>query len=277
MLGFPLQSTSFFVSDLLSWENLIVLAKSLFVLGLGLIIAKLFTEAIGSAIKRRSSPQQNMVVRRISYYTLAALAAASALTELGIDLSVLLGAAGLFTVALGFASRTSASNLISGLFLIGEQSFVVSDIIICDGHTGEVISIDLLSVKLKTFDNRYVRVPNEKLLSSSIVNLSRFPIRRADLHLRVDYDENLEEIKDVLISLSNRNPVCLAEPEPLFLIKGFGEYGVDIQFSIWTTQTNYITARNQIQAEITKAFADGTIPLPKLHKLVVSDPLENDA
>src|SRR5699024_11719209 len=58
---------------------------------------------------------------------------------------------------LGFASQTSASNLISGLFLIGEGSFEIGDTVqmtLIRGHTieGEVISIDLLSVKLLTQD-----------------------------------------------------------------------------------------------------------------------------
>ena len=212
-----------------------------------------------------------MVIRRVSYYSLAALAMASALRELGLDLSVLLGAAGILTVAVGFASRTSASNLISGLFLMGEQSFVVSDIIVIDDVTGEVISIDLLSVKLRTFDNRFVRVPNERLLASSIVNLSRFPIRRADLSLRVDYDDNLDDVKKVLFDLAERNPICLAEPTPLFLIKGFGDFGMEIQFSVWASQENYFAARNQIQVEITKAFSEGSMRLPKLNRLVVKE------
>ena len=83
-------------------------------------------------------------------------------------------AAGLLTVALGFAAQTSASNLISGLFLLGERPFVVGDVIrLASGITGEVVGIDLLSVKIRTFDNLLVRVPNETLLKSELTNLTR--------------------------------------------------------------------------------------------------------
>ena len=47
--------------------------------------------------------------------------------------AVLLGAAGIVSVALGFASQTSASNLISGLFLLTEKPFGVGDVITVDG------------------------------------------------------------------------------------------------------------------------------------------------
>ena len=53
--------------------------------------------------------------------------------------------------------------------------------------TGEVLSIDLLSVKIKTFDNQYIRIPNEKLLNSELTNITRFPVRRLDINLGVGY------------------------------------------------------------------------------------------
>ena len=258
-------------------EQLATLTRTVIILFIGFATARLVTAGLGRYLKRRTSAQHNMVIRRMVHYSILALTLASALTEIGLDLSVLLGAAGVLTVAVGFAAKTSASNLVSGIFLMGEQSFGVSDIIGVDGYQGEVVSVDLLSIKLRTFDNRFVRVPNEKVLSSSVVNLTRFPIRRADLFMRVDYHENLDEIRDVLTEIARRNPICLADPQPLFLVKGFGDMGVDLQFSVWTTQANYIPARNTIQAEITKAFAENDIPLPKLHRVIVSDQSSREA
>jgi hypothetical protein len=89
---------------------------------------------------------------------------AGALHQAGLKLGVLPGAAGILTVAIGFASQTSASNLISGLFVIAERPFVVGDIIRVAETTGEVLSVDLLSVKIRTFDNLYVRIPNEGII-----------------------------------------------------------------------------------------------------------------
>jgi small-conductance mechanosensitive channel len=47
--------------------------------------------------------------------------------------------------------------------------------------TGEVLSIDLLSVKLRTFDNLLVRIPNENIIKERLTNLTAFPIRRVEL------------------------------------------------------------------------------------------------
>ena len=65
-----------------------------------------------------------MLGRRTAFYAVLSLGVISALRELGFELNALLGAAGVMTVAIGFAAQTSTSNLIAGLFLIGERPFV---------------------------------------------------------------------------------------------------------------------------------------------------------
>ena len=77
-----------------------------------------------------------MLFQRGAYYVILGLFVIAALHQLGFNLNVLLGAAGILTVALGFASQTSMSNLISGLFLIGEKPFQIGDIIKVDQTVG---------------------------------------------------------------------------------------------------------------------------------------------
>ncbi|MFT6270035.1 MAG: small-conductance mechanosensitive channel [Alphaproteobacteria bacterium] len=132
--------------------------------------------------------------------------------ELGFDLSVVLGAAGIFSVAIGFASQTSASNLISGLFLMMERPFSVGDIIRVESTTGEVISIDLLSVKIRTFDNLFVRIPNESRIKTQVTTLTRFPIRRADLQIGIAYKEDIERVKEILNNVATKPiPILINE------------------------------------------------------------------
>src|SRR5690606_23605267 len=149
-------------------------------------------------LRRYAGAQQVMLARRAVYYGLLGLGTASALRELGFNLGVLLGAAGVVTVAVGFGAQTGASDLVSGLFLIGGNAVRVGVLVRVEGLTGEVLSVDLLSVKLRTLDNLYVRVPNETLIKSEVTNLSRFPIRRLDLLLSVEYGTDMRVVERVL-------------------------------------------------------------------------------
>lgn len=256
----PLNLDYFFQPDNLSKA----LRALIFLLG-GYGIAKLASSSLGKLIKKHTSAHQQILLQRAVFYFLLMFFLIAALHEMGFNLSVLLGAAGIFSVAIGFASQTSASNLISGLFLLGERPFGVGDIIRVGTTTGEVLSIDLLSAKLRTFDNLYVRIPNETMLKSEVTTLTRFPIRRLDLLLGVAYKENIEKVKKVLFAVAESNPLSLEDPNPLFIFKGFGASALDIQFCLWTKRENYLALKNNIQYEIKLAFDANQIEIPFPH------------
>lgn len=236
----------------------------------GLVAARLVSGGLVKLFASQASPHHSAIIRRISFYVIAGLFIASALLELGFDLSVLLGAAGILTVAIGFASQTSASNVISGLFLLGEKPFAIGDVIRIGNVTGEVLSIDLLSAKLRTFDNLFVRVPNETIIKSEITNLTRFPIRRFDLQLGVAYKEDLDVIREILTEVTDNNPLCLEEPNPLFIFTGFGDSALTFQYSTWTARENFLALKNSLPTEIKRAFDARGIEIPFPHRTLYS-------
>jgi len=131
---------------------------------------------------------------------------------------------------------------------------------------GEVLSIDLLSVKLRTFDNLYVRVPNEMLIRSEIVNLTRFPIRRFELKVGVAYKESLKQVREVLLEVADAYPLCLTEPKPNVLFLGFGDSSLDLQFNVWSTRENFLELRNNIPERVKEAFDAADIEIPFPHR-----------
>lgn len=255
------------LTALLTKRKIFALTKAGLIIIVGLFLAR----RAASAVARISQldTQQKLLLQKAVYYALVTLVVAAGLSELGFDLKVLLGAAGLLTVAVGFAAQTSASNLISGLFLLVDRPFVVGDIIEINGIKGEVLTIDLMSCKLRTFDNVMVRVPNETMVKSEIKNLSFFPIRRIDLKLGVGYNENIVRVRDVLLDVATRNPLVLEEPPPLFLFEGFGDSSLNIQFSVWTLRENLLSTQNAILQEIKTAFDDAGIEIPFPHRTVI--------
>lgn len=238
---------------------------------IGFVIARLVSNAFIRTIGVRFNAHQSLVWGRGIFYFIFLIFVMTSLKEAGFKLSVFLGAAGILTVALGFASQTSASNLISGLFLIGEGSFEVGDTIqmtLIRGHTveGEVISIDLLSVKLLTQDNVYVRVPNEQLIRAPVYNLSKFPILRIPITLAINFHEDIIKVREVLLDVANKYPLVLADPKPAVTVTAFRESSIELLFAIWCHQDNFLKVRDEMQERIRNGFVDNQIeiPVPKM-------------
>ncbi len=251
------------------------LVRAILYLLLGLVLAR----AARFAVVRTSvalSAQQRTLLARTAYYGILGLFAISAMRQFGFDFTVLLGAAGIVTVALGFASQTSAANMIAGLFMIVEKAVNIGEIITVDDVTGEVLSVDLLSTKLRTFDNLLVRIPNETMVKARITTLNRFPLRRVDVNVGVSYASDLALVQRTLQEVAQANPLCLDEPGPLVIWTGFGDSSIDYLFAVWGKSENFLTLRNSITREIKAAFdaAGIEIPFPQRTLQPGSTPLE---
>lgn len=247
-------------------ERMMALVRAVLTLTIGLVLARLAAASVGRIAQKRAERHDVMVIRRIVFYPLLALVLIMVLHQLGFKLQVLLGAASILTVAIGFASQTSASNLISGLFLVIERPFVIGDVIRVEDITGEVLSIDLLSIKLRTFDNLFVRVPNEMIIKTKVTNLTHFPIRRIDMQIGVAYKENIALVREALARVADNNPLCLDEPTPLYIFKGYGDSALEIQFSVWALKENFLNLRNSIFEEVKVAFDEAGIEIPFPHR-----------
>jgi len=262
--------------DTLSTQDIGGWIRALLILLIGIPLVRVLSGALYRMIRAAMGEHGAVTLRRVVFYGLATVIVMTALRELGFNLGVLLGAAGVLSVALGFASQTSASNLVSGIFLVAERPFGVGDVIRIGSTTGEVLSIDLLSVKLRTFDNLFVRVPNEALIKSEITNLTRFPIRRLDLQIGVAYKEDIGRVRDILMQVADGYPLCLDQPRPLIIFQGFGDSALNLQFSVWAKRENYLALRNAMPEEVKKAFDAAGIEIPFPHRSLyagsVTDP-----
>jgi small-conductance mechanosensitive channel len=257
--------------DFLAKTNPIVLIQKAVIMILTvffIIVAfNIIKVCVGKFLKGKIAEPRRYLVKKIITYTCFTLAILSVFKSLGIDTSAILGAAGIAGIAIGFAAQTSVSSLISGFFLLSEKPFAVGDTVKIDDITGEVLSVDLLSVKLRTFDNLYVRIPNETIIKSSLTTITRFPIRRLDLCISVAYKEDLERVRDVLLQVAAENQYCLENPVPFFGIDKFDNSGINILFNMWFEKNNLWNLKNSIIIDIKKRFeADGIeIPYQKIN------------
>ncbi len=236
------------------------------ILSAGILAAMLVQRVLRRAMLHHFGLSTAIMTGKVVRNLIVMLTLFSALSALGIELKGFLAAAGVVGIAIGFASQTSLSNLISGIFLIAENAFRIGDVVTIGDMTGLVHNIGLLATQVRTFDNRLVRFPNEMLVKQPIVNVTRFPIRRLDLPVRVDYQEDPARVMAVLREVAAANPLCLDEPAAIVIFNGFGASSMDFTLGVWFEKADMLALRASILCDIKARFdREGMrIALPQL-------------
>ena len=121
-------------------------------------------------------------------------------------------------------------------------------------------------MKLRTFNNRFVRIPNETLVKTEVTNITRFPIRRVDLNLGVAYKEDVERVKQVLFDVARKNPLCLDEPEPFFYFLNFGNSALEFLFGVWAKREDFFKLQSSMMQQIKGRFDAEGIEIPFPHR-----------
>lgn len=243
----------------INWPQL---AYALILVVVGFLIAKQVSRLSSRALSKRLSRHQVLLAQRLVFYLLFLLFLFSALQQLGFKMSVLLGAAGVLTVGLSFASQTAASNLVSGLFLLFERPFKVGDFIKIQALQGTVDSIDLLSTKIHTVDNMRIRIPNETIMKSDITNMSFFDTRRTDILVGVSYNSDIAHVQRVLLEIASNHEAVHDDPVPQAIIANFADSAIEMKFMVWTDTGMAVQVKNQLLEWIKKRFDEESIEIP---------------
>jgi small-conductance mechanosensitive channel len=220
----------------------------------GAVIVLAAAHAVGRLLRRMVrrdvADPRAALFRSVVYYLCMSVGVIAALREFGVEPTSLLVTGGLVTVAVGFASQTSLANIISGIFLAADEPFKVGDAIRVGDIEGVVMSVDLLSTRLRTFDNLYVRVPNETLLKANIVNITHFSVRRADVLFEVRLDADLDTARAVMLEAAGEVPAVLVDPEPVVLVRTMGALTASLELRAWVKTEQYIQARDALFSAI---------------------------
>lgn len=256
-------------------EHLDSVLRIFVIVVLGMPLLWMVSRIIGKVSKQRFGEHLGLFFQKGIFYVGFIGLVIQVFVELGFNPGALLGAAGIVSVAVGFASQTSLSNIVSGIFLYWERPFVADDIIRVGDTTGIVLSIDLMSVKLRQFDNQFVRIPNETMIKSQVTNVTKFPIRRMDIDVGAAYASDIEKVIRVLKSAADANPYSLDEPSPVIVFKGFGDSSLNFLLGAWCVKTQFLDLKNSLTQDVKVAFDREGIEIPFPQRVVHMKPLES--
>ncbi len=181
--------------------------------------------------------------------------------------AALLASAG---VAVGMALSGNLQNFAGGLIILLFRPYRVGDSIEAQGVTGVVREIQIFHTILTTADNKVVYVPNGSLSTSTVVNYSREETRRIQWTVGVDYGEDVERVKKLLLGILAADARVLTDEgkAPFVALDTLGDSSVNIVVRVWVRSDDYWGVYHEDLQKIYETFNREGVNFPYPQQVV---------
>lgn len=184
--------------------------------------------------------------------------------SLGIPVTGVFAASAALLIGIGLALQTLFQDIISGVFILIDQSVHVGDIIEIEGKVGRVEEIKLRTTRAVTIDNKILIIPNHLYLENSLYNWTQNgTTTRENVKVGVAYGSDVQLVKKLLLQAAKSQADVLERPEPVVLFTEFGESSLN--FSVAFSINDSFNARfpqSEIRFEIDRLFRENNVTIP---------------
>lgn len=182
----------------------------------------------------------------------------------GVNVTAIFAASAALLIGVGLALQTLFQDILSGIFILVDQSVHVGDIIELEGKVGRVLDIRLRTTRAVTVDNKVLVIPNHLYLTNILFNWTENgTTTREFVDVGVAYGSDVELVRKILVKIAEEQTTVLKEPKPIALFTDFADSSLN--FRIAFTLTNSFDVRftqSNIRFEIDKAFRENNISIP---------------
>jgi len=248
-------------------ENIHISVKTILVV----IVVFILTAIILKGIKKlatRKLPEEDKLkftsVFSFARYFIYLVVVFITMQNMGVQMSAILAASAALLVGIGLALQTFFQDIISGIFILLDQSVHVGDIIEIDGKVGRVVEIKLRTTRAVTIDNKVLVIPNHKYLTSILYNWTENGTKtRESVSVGVAYGSDVDLVKELLLQAAKTHPKVMKHPPPLVLFMNFGDSSLNFKL-IFTLNNSFeaVLPQSDIRFEINRLFKENNITIP---------------
>lgn len=195
----------------------------------------------------------------------------AALSAVGVDLTALSVLGGALGVGLGFGLQKLASNYVSGFVILFERSLRIGDTVRVDSFEGQVIDIKTRYTLIRATNGRESIVPNEKLITERIENLSLADPRvLITTDVAVGYDSDVDAVARILEDAALGVERVLKDPAPAARLAKFGADGLEFSLLFWIADpaNGQLNVRSDVNLRILQGLRAAGIDIPYPQRVV---------
>ena len=232
-----IQASQAWIPMIMEYGSRVLLA--LITLAVGWWLINRLTDKLGKllALRKADLALQGFISSLVNII-LKVLLVVSVASMIGIQTTSFVAAIGAAGLAIGLALQGSLANFAGGVLILLFRPFKIGDWIEAQGVSGTVDSIQIFHTVLRTGDNKTVIVPNGNLSNGIITNYNRQPTRKVVFDVGVDYDADLQKVREVLLALAD-DPRVLKEPAPVVVVTALGDSAITVSLRVWVNTPDY--------------------------------------
>lgn len=205
------------------------------------------------------------IVRRFLNAAVLLTFVAVILAHYDVEITPLLGAAGIASLAVAFAAQETLANLISGVAILTDRPFRVGDRIeLADGRIGDVMDIGLRTTRILSYDNTMVVVPNSEIAKQPLTNYS-YPDAKVKMRhsIGVSYASDPDKVREVVLGILTDNPEVADDPAPQVYFRNFGDSALEFLVIFWISDyREWLKILDAVNSEIIRRFRKSGIEIP---------------
>lgn len=174
---------------------------------------------------------------------------------------------GLTSVAIGFAFKDVFENFLAGIIILAREKMRIDDVIECEGVFGRIENIQIRETHIRDTNGELIIVPNAFLFKNPVDIQTDQNVKRQDLTVGVDYDADLQTVRDVLNSALKDCKTVSGTKKTEVACINFGGSSIDFKLLWWTDsqpaaqRKSYDEVAFAVKAALDKA--DIGIPFPQ--------------
>ena len=220
-------------------------------------------------IELRRNPEQARqltILTTFLNWALAAIAGLISLSLLGLTsiFYSLLATAGAAGIVIGFAVKDVASNLVSGVFLLVDQPFVVGDVIETATASGTVKEVSLRSTEVLTESGALVSIPNSLLSTTPIINFTIQHDRQLELKLTMPRETDLAALETALKEVAVSEPRVLDGDRAMVVLRAVQEQALQVSCIVLVANEDWLDVQSDLRQAAMVALQRHNIPYKTL-------------
>lgn len=270
IVNHPEQFIQDLVRDAIAFALKVVAALIIYLIGAWLIKrVKVMLRRIFE--KRNTETTLATFVNSLVSITLTVLLVIITIGTLGVNTTSLAAVLAAGGMAIGMALSGTVQNFAGGIMILIFKPFKAGDYIEALGYSGKVAEVNIVSTKLRTFDNKTIVLPNGALSNGNINNYFEHSINRLDWKVNLDYSTDNAKAKEVLLNILKSDTRILdstteSASDPVVVLNDMKDSSIEYVLKAWVKSSDYWDVKYSITETIfTEVPKNGlSFPFPQI-------------